>query len=194
MFLEILQNSQENACARVSLLIKLQAWGLSFLVKLQPWGLQVYKKETVEKVFSSEFYEISKNTLFAEHLPTTASIYWFFRDQCRWSCLNTLKCFWNDNERKTKHPFLIKKWLYCLIKNSYIDDFASYMYWSSKRRMYYCELWRRLHLWGLKEDPVTEDSKENPIDEKPKKGITIITMTLTGNSINEDPKELQVPQ
>ena len=28
VFLEILQNSQENACARVTFLIKLQAWGL----------------------------------------------------------------------------------------------------------------------------------------------------------------------
>ena len=28
MFLEISQNSQENNCARVSFLIKLQAWGL----------------------------------------------------------------------------------------------------------------------------------------------------------------------
>ena len=27
VFLEILQNSQENACARVSFWIKLQAWG-----------------------------------------------------------------------------------------------------------------------------------------------------------------------
>ena len=43
-------------------------------------------------------------------------------------------------------------------------------------------------------DPVTENPKENPIDEKPKKGITIITVTLTDNSINEDPKELQDPQ
>ena len=29
MFLEISQNSQENTCARVSFLIKLQAWGFS---------------------------------------------------------------------------------------------------------------------------------------------------------------------
>ena len=45
-------------------------------------------------------------------------------------------------------------------------------------------------------DPVTENPKENPIDEKPKKGITIITVTLTDNlqTINEDPKELQDPQ
>ena len=28
MFLKILQNSQENTCARFSYLIKLQAWGL----------------------------------------------------------------------------------------------------------------------------------------------------------------------
>ena len=28
VFLEILQNSQENTCTRVSILIKLQAWGL----------------------------------------------------------------------------------------------------------------------------------------------------------------------
>ena len=31
LFFEILQNSQENTCARVSFLIKLQAWGNTFL-------------------------------------------------------------------------------------------------------------------------------------------------------------------
>ena len=67
MFLEILQNSQENACVRVS-----------FLIKLQAWGLQVYKQETLEKVLSSEFCEISKNIFFTEHLRTTASINSFF--------------------------------------------------------------------------------------------------------------------
>ena len=30
VFLKISQNSQENTCARVSFLIKLQAWGLHF--------------------------------------------------------------------------------------------------------------------------------------------------------------------
>ena len=53
--LEILQNSQENKCARVSFLIKLQAWG-------------VLKKETLAQVFSCEFCEICKNTSFTEHL------------------------------------------------------------------------------------------------------------------------------
>ena len=46
VFLKISQNSQENTCARVSFLIKLQE----------------VKKETLTQVFSGEFYEISKKT------------------------------------------------------------------------------------------------------------------------------------
>ena len=42
VFLEILQNSQENTCARVSF----------------------FKKESLAQVFSCEFCEISKNTFF----------------------------------------------------------------------------------------------------------------------------------
>ena len=61
VFLEILQNSQENTYARVS-----------FLIKLQAWGLQLFKKETPAQVFSCEFCEISRNTFFTEHLWTTA--------------------------------------------------------------------------------------------------------------------------
>ena len=45
VFLKISQNSQENTCARVSFLIKLQAWG----------------------------HPISKNTFFTEHPWTTAT-------------------------------------------------------------------------------------------------------------------------
>ena len=52
MFLEILQNSQKNTCARVSFLIK---------------------KETLAQVFSCELCKISKNTSFTAHLRTTAS-------------------------------------------------------------------------------------------------------------------------
>ena len=47
-FLEISQNSQENTCANVSFLIKLQAWGF-------------IKKETDTGV-SGKFCKISKNT------------------------------------------------------------------------------------------------------------------------------------
>ena len=64
VFLEISQNSQENTCARVSFLIKLQALACNFI-----------KKETPTQVFSCEFYEISKNTFFTKHLWATASEY-----------------------------------------------------------------------------------------------------------------------
>ena len=51
VFLEISQNSEENNCARVSFLIKLQAEACIFI-----------KNETLSQVFSREFCEISKNT------------------------------------------------------------------------------------------------------------------------------------
>ena len=60
VFLEISQSSQENTCARVSLLIKLQACNF-------------VKKETLAQVFTCEFCEIFKSTFFTEHLWTTAS-------------------------------------------------------------------------------------------------------------------------
>ena len=62
MFLEISQNSQENTCARTSLLIKLQVEACNLI-----------KKEALAQVFSCEFCEISKNTFIAENLRTTAS-------------------------------------------------------------------------------------------------------------------------
>ena len=76
-----------------------------------------------------------------------------------------------------------------LIKNS---NMAEKEHWWSKRRIYYCEPCRRLCHWGLKEDPVTEDPKENPFNEKSKEDI--ITVTTVDNFINEDPQELQDPQ
>ena len=57
-----MQILQENTCAKVSLLIKLQAWSATLL------------KKTLAQVLSSEFCEISKNTFFTEHLCTTGSI------------------------------------------------------------------------------------------------------------------------
>ena len=56
VLLEILQNSQENTCARVSFLIKLQAF---------------IKKETLSQVFCG----ISKKTFFAEHLRATVFVW-----------------------------------------------------------------------------------------------------------------------
>ena len=57
VFLEISQTSQENTCARVSFLIKLQASICNFI-----------KKETLAQVFSGKFCKISKNTFLKEHL------------------------------------------------------------------------------------------------------------------------------
>ena len=57
VFLEILQNSQENTCARVSLLINLQAKACNFI-----------KRETLVQVFSCEFCEISQTPFLIEHL------------------------------------------------------------------------------------------------------------------------------
>ena len=50
-FVKVLQNSLQNICLGVSLLIKLQAQ-----------YLQLHQKETPAQVFSSEFCEIFKNT------------------------------------------------------------------------------------------------------------------------------------
>ena len=56
VFLKILQNSQENTCARASFLIKLQASDL----------------------FSCEFYKIFQNTFFQRIQPVAASVYYRF--------------------------------------------------------------------------------------------------------------------
>ena len=55
MFLETWQNLPQNTCARVSLLIKLQA--CNFI-----------ERETLAQVFCCEFCEIFKNTFLTEHL------------------------------------------------------------------------------------------------------------------------------
>ena len=60
LFMETSQNSQENAYARVSFLIIVQALGLA---------CNFIKKETLAQVFSCEFCEISKNTFFNRTPP-----------------------------------------------------------------------------------------------------------------------------
>ena len=62
VFLNILQNLQENTCTRVSFSIKLQASACSCI-----------KKETLAQVFSCEFYEIFLNTFLYRTLPVAAS-------------------------------------------------------------------------------------------------------------------------
>ena len=87
MFLEILKNSQENTCARVSFLTKLQTSSVCNFIK----------KETLEQLFSCKFCEISKNTFFIEHLRATASA---LKDALKKSVLQILQ----------KNNKLIKIW------------------------------------------------------------------------------------
>ena len=49
-------------------------------------------KETLAEVFSWEFCKMFKNTFFAEHLSTTASLQWFLRVGNIWG-LQLLGCF-----------------------------------------------------------------------------------------------------
>ena len=66
------QNSQENTCARVYFLIKMQVEACNF-----------FKKGTLAQLFSCEFCEISKSTFFIEHLQETAFVMLFFNKfQC----------------------------------------------------------------------------------------------------------------
>ena len=62
LFLEIFQKSQENTCARVFSLRKLQSKAYKFI-----------KKETLVQVFSCKFYQISKNTFLHRTLLVAAS-------------------------------------------------------------------------------------------------------------------------
>ena len=63
VFLEISQNLQENTCASISFLIKLQVSTCNFV-----------KKETLSQVFFCEFCEIFENTLSYRMSPVDASV------------------------------------------------------------------------------------------------------------------------
>ena len=67
VFLDISQNSQENNCARVS-----------FLIKLETSVVQLYYCKTLAQVFSCEFCKIFKNT-FSYRTPfLTERLWWLF--------------------------------------------------------------------------------------------------------------------
>ena len=65
VFLEILQKLKENICDRVSFLIKSQAKACNLITK-----------ETLAKVFSCAFSEISKNTI-SNGTPSVAASVWY---------------------------------------------------------------------------------------------------------------------
>ena len=66
LFLEIVQNSQENTCARASFLINLQARSAN-LLKKRLWHRYFLV------TFAKFLLQIFKNTFLTEHLWTTAS-------------------------------------------------------------------------------------------------------------------------
>ena len=83
LFLEISQNSQKNTCARVLFLIKSQTEACNFI-----------KKETLTKVFSCEFREISKITFPYRKFLVTASVvnkifHKMRNDFCFWYLIKT---------------------------------------------------------------------------------------------------------
>ena len=68
----LLEIYRKKTCARISFLIKLQVWACNF-IKKEALACNFVKKETLAQVFSSEFYEISKNTFFCRTAPVAAS-------------------------------------------------------------------------------------------------------------------------
>ena len=72
VFLKISQNSQENTCARVCFLTKLQAWGLHLYCAQT---CNFINKYTLAQVFSCEFCEIFKSTFFLWN--TSCGCFWF---------------------------------------------------------------------------------------------------------------------
>ena len=97
MFLEISQNLQEKTCARASLLIKLQAW-----------GLQLYERQTLAQLFSCEFCEISKNTFFTEHVWATAWLYKLHRSYLIiYFNANLVQTSWSKNFKYQRYLVII---------------------------------------------------------------------------------------
>ena len=73
VFLEMSQNSQENNCAGVSFLVKLQARPAT-LLKDTVDTLKDTQKDTLTQLFSCEFCKISKNTFLHRTSLMAASV------------------------------------------------------------------------------------------------------------------------
>ena len=115
MFLEISQNLQENTCARVSFLIKLQASGLQFSLKKRLW----------HSCFPMNFVKFLRTPFFIEYL------WWLLLNSATFWCLIikieieivtrfskiTIKCC------RLKHHFV----LHFLVLTLFWKIFYSYM-------------------------------------------------------------------
>ena len=70
---------------------------------LQAQACNFFKKETLAQLFSCEFWEISENTLFTEHLWTTASVYILEVYSMHWDGTQMLKKFPSNKINFTKN-------------------------------------------------------------------------------------------
>ena len=92
VLLEILQNSQEYT------------WATDYL---QPQACNFIKKESLTQVFCCEFWEISKNNFFIEHLRTTAFEDWFIKLNSRlsfYSCLTVIEKLFKKSIQRYSDP------------------------------------------------------------------------------------------
>ena len=88
MFLEILQNSQENTLVRVS-----------FLIKLPASVRKVIKNKALAQVFFCEFREISENTFFTDLSKNILA--------CLFSIHNTISLSRHEQVRLTRQKYLL---------------------------------------------------------------------------------------
>ena len=61
---KVSHSQQENTCARISSLTKLQATHVEVKAPVPESVCNIIKKETLAQVFSCEFHEISKSSFF----------------------------------------------------------------------------------------------------------------------------------
>ena len=83
-----MQSSQKNTCARVSVFSPNagkygpeRLWIRTLFTQCVLWKMSCnfIKKETLAQLFSCQFCEIFKNTIFTEHVRGTASNYYYLR-------------------------------------------------------------------------------------------------------------------
>ena len=83
-------------------------------------GLQLIKKETLAQVFSCEFYEISKNTFFTEHLWTTVSVPWETNlPSYPRRPFNLSSCFKQTLQNKPQGKLFCNSTIFCLMRMTF---------------------------------------------------------------------------
>ena len=133
MFFEISKNSQENACARVS-----------FLIKLQAWGWQLWRR-----CFPVNFVKFLRTPFFTKHL------WWLLLwvSSNNENCVLLFKVNVDENEKQSTGGVLCKMFLktsqsYRIIRNTWWRDQT---HWSFIRTtnvgiLHSSSIWSVVHL------------------------------------------------